>query len=142
MANPENERIFHLPEAKLMDIIKHIKIKLDRGNIRWIGNPDFICKKAGILVGAPGGKKQISLMENNQLDLLICGEINEWEISEYVKDANSAGLNKSLIVIGHETSESDGMKLLAERLKEIFPNIQVLYIEQSKDKLDQRFNFY
>lgn len=140
--NPNNEKIFNLTETKLKDILKHIKIKLEQENIRWIGDPDLVCKRAGILIGAPGGKMQISLMEDNQLDLLICGEINEWEISEYIKDANSAGLKKSLIIIGHETSENDGIKLLAERLKKIFPNIQISHIEQSKDNPDQRFNLY
>lgn len=130
--NESNFRIFRIPDINLRDLISRIKSKLGLAYIRYIGDEKQICRKAGILVGAPGGLRQIRFMDENDLDVLICGEINEWEISEYIKDANFQGLNKSLVIIGHEESERDAMVLLAERLKDIFPNCPVIYHSSSE----------
>lgn len=127
-----NFRVFHIPDIRLDKFLSNIKSSLELPYIRYIGDESQVCRKAGILVGAPGGLRQISFMDENDLDVLICGEINEWEISEYIKDANFQGLKKALVIIGHEESERDAMVLLAERLKDIFPDYPVIYYPSSE----------
>ncbi len=123
-----NYRIFYLPKIKLSDLLSMIKTRLGLEYIRYVGDENQNCRKVGILVGAPAGIRQVSFMDENDLDVLICGEINEWEISVYIKDANFIGVKKALVVTGHEESERDAMVLLAERLKEIIPGCPVSYI--------------
>ena len=62
------------------------------------------------------------------MDALVCGEINEWETCEYVRDAERAGIAKGLIVVGHAASEEGGMAYLAEWLRERAPGIPITHV--------------
>jgi hypothetical protein len=46
------------------------------------GDPPLV-----VLPPASGGQSQIGAIQKYDPDLLICGELNEWETSEYVRDA-------------------------------------------------------
>jgi putative NIF3 family GTP cyclohydrolase 1 type 2 len=56
---------------------------------------------------------------------MVCGEITEWTLSAYVRDAAALGFNKAMIVVGHERSEEPGMKELANLLKPLLKEIPV-----------------
>ena len=71
----------------------------------------------------------MKLMKDNQLDLAICGDITEWTLSAYVRDAAALGMNKAMLVLGHERSEEAGMEYLGEWLKDITADIPVLFID-------------
>jgi hypothetical protein len=58
---------------------------------------------------------------------MICGEITEWTLSAYVRDAAALGFNKAMIIVGHERSEESGMKALANRLSPLLPGIPVRF---------------
>lgn len=77
----------------------------------------MLISKAGLMVGAPGGQRQISFMNTSGVDALLTGEIHEWETSEYVRDANAMGKPLALIVLGHQPSEEAGMAWLASWLE-------------------------
>jgi len=64
-------------------------------------------------------------MHDQRLDVMICGEITEWTLSAYVRDATTLGFNKAMIVVGHERSEEPGMKKLADRLQPLLEGIPV-----------------
>ncbi len=59
---------------------------------------------------------------------MVCGETSEWQVYEYVRDANSLGLHKGLLVIGHERSEEPGMAYLAEWLKGRLPGLAITHV--------------
>lgn len=59
----------------------------------------------------------MKLMKDNQLDLAICGDITEWTLSAYVRDAAALGMNKAMLVLGHERSEEAGMNIWENGLK-------------------------
>ncbi len=71
----------------------------------------------------------MKLMFENELDLLICGDITEWTISAYVKDATDLGINKGMLVLGHERSEEMGMKHLGKWMDDIVGDHEVLFID-------------
>ena len=50
-------------------------------------------------------------------------------LGEYARDAAQLGFCKALIIMGHIGSERDGMKLLAQKLPEIQPDLVVRYFE-------------
>ena len=60
--------------------------------------------------------------------VLVCGEINEWETAEYVRDSNAIGQNLALVVIGHAASEEAGMQHVASWLEPIVPGIPIRFI--------------
>jgi hypothetical protein len=55
-------------------------------------------------------------------------ELNEWETSEYVRDARYLGEKISLIVTGHAVSEEPGMEWLVPVLQQKAPGIPVTHI--------------
>ena len=61
-------------------------------------------------------------------DVLVCGEASEWQVYEYIRDANGLGMHKGLIVLGHERSEEPGMAYLAGWLKERLPGLPIQHI--------------
>jgi hypothetical protein len=61
-----------------------------------------------LLPGAWGGNRQITIANQQQPDLLIVGEVHEWETAEYIRDARALGNDISLIILGHSVSEGAG----------------------------------
>jgi putative NIF3 family GTP cyclohydrolase 1 type 2 len=82
-----------------------------------VGNLQQSCSRIAILPGAAGGRAHLTVLKNEQPDLLIVGEVNEWETAEYVRDANALGRKTSLIVLGHSESEEPGMDWLVSWLQ-------------------------
>ena len=78
--------------------------------------------------GAAGGRRQIQAMSKEKPDVLICGEISEWETAEYVRDARTKGQQLSLIVLGHIASEEPGSAYMARWLQKKFPDIPVTHV--------------
>lgn len=68
-------------------------------------------------------------MQKNDLDLAVCGDITEWTLSAYINDAAALGLNKGMLVLGHERTEEWGMKHLGAWLKDITGDIAVHFVD-------------
>jgi putative NIF3 family GTP cyclohydrolase 1 type 2 len=123
--------ILMLNEMTLKNIISHVKKQLGISRVRYIGNLDMSCRKIGVLVGyRGGGESVIPLVGTKDLDLIIYGEGPEWETPEYFRDVIEQGKNKALIVLGHAESEVPGMKYMADRLQEEYPDIPVHFIKE------------
>jgi hypothetical protein len=61
--------------------------------------------------------------------VVICGEITEWTLSAYGRDAEALGFNKAMIIIGHERSEEPGMKEMAIWLQPLLGEIPVHFLD-------------
>jgi putative NIF3 family GTP cyclohydrolase 1 type 2 len=127
-ADPRNPELYHLPETTLAGLAGSLKSAFSLAHVRSIGDPAMPVRTVGYLAGAPGGTAQIEFLENANPDAVVCGEIHEWETSEYVRDARYSGKMTGLILIGHVSSEEAGMAWLAEWLKSRFPGLRVDYI--------------
>ena len=57
--------------------------------------------------------------------MIVCGEILEWTLAAYVRDAAQLGLNKALIILGHNRSEEVGMQHLPSWLEPLLPGIPI-----------------
>ena len=71
--------------------------------------------------------KPVAFDEN--LDVVVCGEILEWTLCAYVRDAAQLGLNKALIILGHNRTEEVGMKYLPEWLGIFLPDVPIWFSE-------------
>ncbi len=120
--------IFDIPPTTLADLAAQLKHKLGITMLRAVGSPDLPCRRVGLLVGAIGGRVQIDVMSQHEVDVLVCGEIAEWETSEYVRDAGLLGFARGLIVTGHAPSEEAGMAYLAEWLGERLPGVPATHL--------------
>ena len=125
-AQPGAPHICHIPPRPLSDLTLFLKRHFGAQRVRVMGAPDMACGKIGLLVGAVGGREQIRALRD--VDLLVCGEVREWETTEYIRDAHLAGLEKGLIVVGHALSEEPGMSYLAEWLRPRVLGIPVIHL--------------
>ena len=117
-----------IPGLPLKALIQQVKQQLGIEMVRYIGDPGQTCKKILLIPGAAGGRTQINAMSKVQPDVLICGEIQEWETAEYVRDAQTKGQKLSLIVLGHIASEEPGSEYMADWLRKKMPDIKVTHI--------------
>jgi putative NIF3 family GTP cyclohydrolase 1 type 2 len=125
---------YTIPATSVSALVKFLKKKLGLKVIQVVGNPKMKCSQVGILVGGGSlglGREEMpaKLMHDQQLDVMICGEITEWTLSAYVRDAAAMGFNKAMIVVGHERSEEPGMKELANRLQPLLKGIPVQFVD-------------
>ena len=122
------EMILKIPPMYLKKIIDHLKSSLGITKVKVIGEPEQICERIAILPGASGGQRQMSLVEKEKPDVLIVGEVHEWETAEYIRDARSLGARTSLIILGHSVSEEPGMQWLVEWLQPKIDGIKIKHI--------------
>lgn len=127
-ADKDMANILTFPPTALKEIVAHAKDKLHIEKVRFIGDPDQKCTKVLFIPGAAGGTRQIEAIGSVKPDVLICGEISEWETAEYVRDARAKGDHISLVVLGHIASEEPGSEFMLEWLRENFRSIKATHI--------------
>ena len=120
--------LVELPAVSLGEVIALVKGKLGVDKLKYIGDPAQSCRRIVLSPGAGGGRSQIGAIRKYDPDLLICGELNEWETSEYVRDARYQGKKTGLIVLGHAVSEEAGMQWLLRVLKEKAPGVLATHV--------------
>lgn len=126
-SDPTTPTLIHLPPTRLDDLVEHVSMKLGCWRPLVIGDADQVCRKAALLVGAQGAERHIQALSDD-VDVLIVGEVNEWETPEYVRDARAQGESKALIVTGHQASEEAGMAFFAEWLRPRFPHLKITHL--------------
>ena len=123
---PEN--VLTIPKISLQDLIDHLKSSLNTAHVRVIGDLKQQCENIALLPGASGGQKQVGLVETEKPDVLVIGELSEWETAEYIRDSQLLGKKTSLIILGHAASEDPGMEWVGEWLKPMFPSLDITHI--------------
>ena len=101
--------------------------KLGVKHIRIAGNGEFRGKTIGMCLGMPGGVYEI--LRDEKTDIVLIGEACEYHQCEYARDAAELGINKAMVVLGHEGSERAGMQYLAKLLSEKHPELRIDYVE-------------
>lgn len=128
---------YNIPPISLTGLVAFLKNKLDLEVVRVVGNLEMQCRRVGILVGGGSlglGREEMpaQLMHDQQLDVIICGDIMEWTLSAYVRDAAALGYHKAMIVVGHERSEYSGMKEMAKWLQPLLKDIPVQFCDSGE----------
>ena len=107
-----------VPAITIETLARDVKAKLNaRGGVRVIGKPAARVQKIALLPGTI--PIQTTLATFPDVDLIVAGEIREWESSEYARDLVHAGRDKGLILVGRSLSEEPGMNVCATWLKTI-----------------------
>lgn len=120
--------IITLPSSSLGSIIQLAKKKLGITHVKMIGDLSQLCSRVALLPGAAGGRAQISIIQKERPDLLICGELSEWETAEYIRDLRHIGLKTALVVLGHAVSEEPGLLWLQQWLQPKLHGIKITHI--------------
>lgn len=134
--------VYEFPQTTLKELACELKEMFQMDVIQTIGNPDIPVTRAGLLVGGGSlglGREvmPMELMERNNLNVLICGDITEWTTCAYINDARQLGLPRGMITLGHERSEEAGMEYLVPWLKEHLPEIPISFVSA-----EEPFTYY
>ena len=124
----QKKYVITIEPHSLQSIIDLAKNNLGINHLKFIGDKSQQCSRIALIPGAAGGKMQITALQKEKPDLLICGELNEWETSEYVRDLRSTGSKTALLVLGHIVSEEPGLEWMVQWLQPQVPEIKITHI--------------
>lgn len=97
-----------------------------RGGTRIVGSPQMRVRTVTLLPGTIPIQTMLAALP--QADVVIAGEIREWESSEYARDMVASGRSKGLILIGRSLSEDPGMNVCAQWLQRLVPEAPVRWL--------------
>ena len=122
--------------------------KIGLNGVRIVGDPDGTVSRIA-LVGhlfpneyhkkdGRSGEYSVSIIETleKEADLIIPGEVIDWTVLSYIRDAKQLGRNKAAICIGHFNWEELGMKYMKDWLSGLLEEkVDVTYVP-SEDMYD------
>jgi putative NIF3 family GTP cyclohydrolase 1 type 2 len=121
------EMMFDIPAATLEDTVASVRKKLNlRGGLRAVGDRKLRVQRVMLY---PGVMPVATMWQNyDKVDMLLAGEVREWECTFYAADKQANGEKRSLVTIGRVVSEEPGMKACATWLSSLHKNIPAKWI--------------
>ena len=128
---------YEIPETTLAGLAAFLQKTFRMPYMRYIGDPQMPVRRVGVLPGGGSlglGVEQMpmQLMFRRNLDVLLCGDLTEWTLPAYVRDAVQLGMCRAILVLGHERSEEPGMKHLGAWLSRSLPEIPVVFLDSEE----------
>ncbi|MCL6265855.1 Nif3-like dinuclear metal center hexameric protein [Flagellimonas myxillae] len=131
----ENNRVkdnpykFSFPKITLTGLLKNLKETFPENNFHVIGDPEMELSNVMYIPGSSGSQVHISQLQDPSVDVVVAGEVPQWETYEYARDAVLQGRKKAVVFIGHINSEEYGMKFCADWLGKFVKGIPIHFIE-------------
>ncbi|HEY2433603.1 MAG TPA: hypothetical protein VGI12_13085 [Vicinamibacterales bacterium] len=120
----EDARSYEIPAIAFDTLAGQLKKALGaRGGIRAVGDRTLTVRRVGLLPGFTLIKDAIAMLP--AADVIITGEVQEWESATYVQDVAFAGLKKGFVSIGRVVNEAPGMQVCADWLKTIVAEVPI-----------------
>jgi putative NIF3 family GTP cyclohydrolase 1 type 2 len=123
-----SQYFYEIPKMSVKKLSKQLKKRFDHSTIRVVGDIDMEVSQIGLVLGAAGSMRQIQSLQRDDVEVVIAGEVPEWETVEYIRDATSMGKKKALILLGHANSEEAGMDYCADWLKTFISEVPVEFV--------------
>lgn len=120
-----DERVFDVPRTTLDGLAKEFKQRLALDGVQVVGDPSLPARRVAISVGCSGWGRHRELLRHPDVDVLVCGEVFEWQANEYVRDSRFTQRPQGLIVLGHCVSEEPGMRYVARQIAKAFPDLAI-----------------
>ena len=124
--------LFVLPETTLETLAGDMKKKLGIRVVRVVGDPQMKATQVALKPGAAGFAAHRQLLQRSDVQVLVIGEVPEWETIEYVTDAATEGRRKALILLGHIPSEQAGMEDCAAWLKTFITSVPIEFVRTAE----------
>jgi putative NIF3 family GTP cyclohydrolase 1 type 2 len=119
--------MYDIPATTLEAAVALMRRRLNlRGGLRAVGDPKARVRRVML---HPGLMTVATMLKHfGQTDLLVAGEVREWECVLYAADVNTAGEKRSLVTLGRVASEDPGMRACAAWLKTVVKGVPVQWI--------------
>ena len=111
-----------------VELAERMENELGMDHIRICGSRNHKATKLIVACGATG-HSYLETIRNGNFELMIVGEMCEWNEGEYIRDWAELTDDKSALFLGHALSERDGMKHLTHLLASRYPDIEFRYFE-------------
>ena len=126
--NPE-ARLVTLPSAVTLEALaSDVQKKLGARVLRVVGAKQMKVTAIAMQPGAGGPVGHRRALQRPEVEVLLIGEVPEWETIEYVSDAVAQGKRKALLLVGHIPSEQPGMENCAVWLKTFIKVVPVGFV--------------
>jgi putative NIF3 family GTP cyclohydrolase 1 type 2 len=119
--------LYEIPSATAEDVVAQLSKKLNlRGGLRAVGDRKAVVRRVMLY---PGVVTPPTMWQRyTEADLMIAGEVREWENTYYAADIFSAGEKRGLVTIGRVVSEDPGMRACAAWLKTVVKEVPAHWI--------------
>jgi len=125
----ENPKKFVFPEMTLNALLKDMKSTFPDNGFYVVGEPEMKLSTVMFIAGASGTQAHLKQLRKPEVDVVVAGEVPQWETYEYVRDAVDQGRKKAIVFIGHINSEAAGMQYCADWLGEFITDIPIHYVD-------------
>jgi putative NIF3 family GTP cyclohydrolase 1 type 2 len=119
--------LYDIPAASAEETVALIRGKLNlRGGLRAVGDREARVRRVML---HPGNMTPAVMWQRySEADLVIAGEVREWENTFYAADIYTAGEKRGLVTIGRVVSEDPGMRACADWLKTVVKEVPARWI--------------
>ena len=115
-----DDALYDIPAATAEKTVNAIRGRLNlRAGLRAVGDRKATVRRVLLY---PGVMPLAAMWQRySEVDLVVTGEVREWENTFYAADIFTAGEKRSLVTVGRVVSEEPGMRLCADWLKTVVP---------------------
>ncbi len=125
IGDPDRPSHFHIPQTTVRTLALMLKEKVQLNGVRIVGNLDaqvsYVMLYYHILANGDDFIPT-ELLNRDDVDVLIPGEMVDWTTASYARDAGQLGMKKAIINIGHFNMEELGMKYAATWISKLINN--------------------
>jgi putative NIF3 family GTP cyclohydrolase 1 type 2 len=122
-----DDAIYEIPAAGGAETVDSIRQKLNlRAGLRAVGDRKATIRR--VLLHPGSMTPAIMWKRYSEVDMLIAGEVREWENTLYAADMFTAGEKRVLVTLGRVVSEDPGMRACAQWLKSVVPEVPSKWI--------------
>ena len=110
---------------KANNVVTSKKLNL-RAGLRVVGDRKAAIRRVLLF---PGWMTPAAMWQRySEADMIVAGEVREWENTHYAADLFTAGEKRALVTIGRVVSEDPGMRVCAEWIKSIVKEVPAQWI--------------
>jgi hypothetical protein len=122
-----DDALYEIPSATAEETVALIRTRLNiRGGLRAVGDRQAtICR---VLLHPGPMTPAIMWQRYSEVDLVVAGEVREWENTFYAADIFTAGEKRALVMVGRVVSEDPGMRACAEWLTALVKEVPSKWI--------------
>ena len=121
------DSLYEVPAATAEQVVASIRGKLNlRAGLRAVGDRQAMVRRVLLF---PGSMTPATMWQRySEVDMIVTGEVREWENTHYAADMFSAGEKRALVTTGRVVSEEPGMRLCAEWVKSVVKEVPAKWI--------------
>jgi len=119
--------LYEIAKATAEATVALIRSKLNlRAGLRAVGDRKATIRRVLLF---PGSMTPATMWQRySEVDLIVAGEVREWENTHYAADMFAAGEKRALVTTGRVASEEPGMRLCAEWIKTVVKEVPAKWI--------------